>query len=215
MKICSECGENKKIEDYQRVKGLSGEFDTCKSCRKKEEKRLKEWDEFRLKSIRSDKPLESQVKKIFEEKVENKKEEIFFSNNEINDEELTELERIKLENKLLKQKLEIFNKSFVWIYCGSDPVSNKSYIGQTTNSPERRWVQHREKETGPFKDGAIDIEWKVLERVPVHNLDEHEAYWIGFFNAFENGFNDNRGNDLAAYLRGQKEAEKTSRSKHE
>ena len=77
------------------------------------------------------------------------------------------------------------------------------YVGQTQDAPERRWLQHRADGTGPFKNGDQYVTWEVVEgEVPTAKLDERESYCIGLFDAFENGYNENRGNDFAAYERG-------------
>jgi hypothetical protein len=77
-------------------------------------------------------------------------------------------------------------------------------VGQTLEAPERRWIQHRAEGTGPFKRGAQYVEWKVIRgEVQPAKLNELESYYIGLFNAYENGHNDNRGNDSMAYERGR------------
>lgn len=94
-------------------------------------------------------------------------------------------------------------KEFACIYKGIDTATKGTYIGQTTNEAEERWLQHRKSKTGPFKDGAINVNWEVLrEQVPFNQLDYWESYYIGYFNSVENGFNENRGNDLKAYQEG-------------
>ena len=58
------------------------------------------------------------------------------------------------------------------------------YVGQTVGSPENRWVQHRMGETGPFKKGALYVQWKVVEgEIDPAILGEREAYYIGFYDA--------------------------------
>jgi len=94
-------------------------------------------------------------------------------------------------------------KEFSCIYRGVDTATKRTYIGQTTNEAEERWLQHRKSKTGAFKDGAINVNWEVLrEQVPFDQLDYWESYYIGYYNSVENGFNDNRGNDLKAYQEG-------------
>lgn len=91
------------------------------------------------------------------------------------------------------------------IYLGVDD-NGKYYVGQTEGAPEFRWVQHRANNTGPFKKGAIYVEWKVLERnVDPSDLNRKESYYIGFYNSMKNGYNDTRGNDLVAYENGLSE----------
>jgi len=88
------------------------------------------------------------------------------------------------------------------IYIGTCEAG-RVYVGQTVEAPERRWIQHRAQGSGPFKNGAQWVDWKVIEgAIPLAKLDERESYFIGFFDAFQNGYNDTRGNDWAAYERG-------------
>lgn len=88
------------------------------------------------------------------------------------------------------------------IYRGTCKAG-RAYIGQTQEAPERRWIQHRAEGTGPFKNGSQYVDWDVVEgEVPSGKLDERESYYIGLFDAFENGYNDTRGNDWEAYGRG-------------
>lgn len=91
------------------------------------------------------------------------------------------------------------------IYIGRDE-EGRVYVGQTLEAPEKRWTQHRVEGTGPFKKGAKYVDWKVIHgEVEPAEMNELESYYIGFFNAFEKGHNDNRGNDWRAYERGCKD----------
>ena len=101
----------------------------------------------------------------------------------------------------VEKKIEKTSK-FACIYIGVDD-NRRYYIGQTMGAPEFRWVQHRAHNTGPFKQGAEYIKWDVLERnVELADLNQKESYFIGFYNSFENGYNDTRGNDFQAYQQG-------------
>lgn len=86
------------------------------------------------------------------------------------------------------------------------------YVGQTVGPPELRWAQHRMLSTGPFKDGEKYVAWGVLER-EVHptKLNEREAYYIGYYDAYRSGYNETTGNDWVAYQRGQADRAKISR----
>jgi len=66
--------------------------------------------------------------------------------------------------------------------------------------------------TGPFKDGEKYVAWGVLER-EVHptKLNEREAYYIGYYDAYRSGYNETTGNDWVAYQRGQADRAKISR----
>jgi hypothetical protein len=122
---------------------------------------------------------------------------------------LHEIEQKKLSPSPAPQKPE----EFACIYRGVDTATKRTYIGQTTNEAEERWLQHRRSRTGAFKDGAINVNWEVIrERVIFDELDYWESYYIGYYNSLDFGFNDNRGNDLNAYDKGIGEARMASLS---
>ncbi len=115
-----------------------------------------------------------------------------------------ELKRLKptQENKS-KRNLEL-----ACIYIGYDTLANKPYIGKTIGEPEYRWKEHRLCGTGPFKNGSSYAKWEVIrENVDLKELDKLESYFIGFYNSFEDGHNDNRGNDSTAYDKGKQESQ--------
>jgi len=114
---------------------------------------------------------------------------------------LTEKELARLNPKdELKSKRDV-NKAC--IYVGFDSEQNKPYIGQTIGGPEYRWKEHRVNGTGPFKKGASYANWEVIkENVSLNELDELEAYYIGYYNSFADGYNETKGNDWQSYERG-------------
>ena len=91
------------------------------------------------------------------------------------------------------------------VYMGTDKMG-LVYIGQTLDAPERRWKEHRIAGSGPFNKAANYVQWKVLhEPVEQDDLDEWESYYIGFYNSYESGHNESRGNSWRAYERGCQE----------
>ena len=102
-------------------------------------------------------------------------------------------------------------KPLACIYIGHDKESGFSYVGQTMNAPEKRWREHRKEGTGPYKAGCKYPRWDVIKgEVPVDELDYWEAFYIGYHNSYECGFNENRGNDWAAYCKGVAEQNSAS-----
>ncbi|MDB4511278.1 GIY-YIG nuclease family protein [Akkermansiaceae bacterium] len=94
-------------------------------------------------------------------------------------------------------------KSLACIYSGLDKESESIYVGQTVNAPEKRWREHRKEDTGPYKAGCKYPQWDVIKgEVPVEDLDYWESFYIGYYNSYECGFNENRGNNWAAYNEG-------------
>lgn len=88
------------------------------------------------------------------------------------------------------------------IYIGTCD-QGRVYVGQTVGAPEYRWVQHRCGGTGPFKKGEQYVRWEVIEGgIDPAKLNEREAYYIGLYDAHQNGYNETEGNDWQAYQRG-------------
>ncbi|MCK7518844.1 MAG: GIY-YIG nuclease family protein [Ignavibacteriales bacterium] len=117
-----------------------------------------------------------------------------------------------LDDELKRLKPTQENKSKgIWlacIYVGYDTLANKPYIGKTIGEPEYRWKEHRSCGTGPFKNGSSYAKWEVIrENVDLKELDKLESYFIGSYNSFEDGHNDNRGNDLTEYEKGKRESQ--------
>jgi hypothetical protein len=70
------------------------------------------------------------------------------------------------------------NRPFACIYIGT--CAGRAYVGQTVGAPEYRWTQHRFGRTGPFKNGELYVDWKVIEgEVDLPKLNERESYYIG------------------------------------
>jgi len=88
-----------------------------------------------------------------------------------------------------------------FIYKITNKVNGKSYIGQTRNSVEFRWRQHKNNKSGYAlhyairKYGADNFEVETLEECDVSKLDEREIYYIDKYNTFTNGYNLNKGGD--------------------
>jgi hypothetical protein len=88
-----------------------------------------------------------------------------------------------------------------FVYIGKC-TAGKCYVGQTTKEPESRWLQHRQSLTGPYKKGTEHVKWEVIKTCHASELDYFESYFIGVYDSFNNGYNDNQGNHLDAYLEG-------------
>lgn len=116
-------------------------------------------------------------------------------------------EYIKREQSQSKDTNHWDTKLFACVYVGRTK-DGRMYVGKTVNEPERRWIEHRKMGTGPFKDGHDYAEWSVVRgNVQPKELDYWEAYYIGYYNTYEEGYNENPGNDKTAYGRGRNDAQ--------
>lgn len=81
----------------------------------------------------------------------------------------------------------------IGIYCIKNRINNKVYIGQSINI-RTRWYNHRKELDGNRhhnehlqnswnKYGRENFVFNVIEECPVDNIDEHEIYWINYYNA--------------------------------
>ena len=88
-----------------------------------------------------------------------------------------------------------------YIYKITNKVNGKSYIGQTRNSVEFRWRQHKNNKNGYAlhaairKYGAENFEVETLEKCDISRLDEREIYYIDKYDTFNNGYNLSKGGD--------------------
>lgn len=104
-----------------------------------------------------------------------------------------------------QKNFEDTSDSLCCVYLGTDTDSGMSYVGQTSRFSEARYLQHRKHKSGPFKNGAKNVNWSILKQnIPETDLNYWESYYIGLYNSFSKGFNANRGNDLKGYNKGIK-----------
>jgi len=105
----------------------------------------------------------------------------------------------------IKVKPSVIPKEYTFscIYM-AQTEDGKCYIGQTLLAPEHRWKMHRRNKSGPFKNDAKYANWTILRaHVLQTELNKLESFLIGYYDAYETGYNENRGNDRKAYSEGQ------------
>ena len=91
------------------------------------------------------------------------------------------------------------------IYRIENLVNHKSYVGQSIDIYER-WVEHRwalnnEKHNNKHlmrawhKYQEFSFEFTILERCKEDELNDREIYWVNYYDAYDNGYNQTRGGD--------------------
>lgn len=89
------------------------------------------------------------------------------------------------------------------IYCITNLVNGKVYIGQSVNI-EKRWVHHKTTlrhnmhinkhlQSAWNKYGEQNFEFIILHECIYEDLDRYEIYYIEKYNSIENGYNLLRG----------------------
>ena len=90
------------------------------------------------------------------------------------------------------------------IYKLTDQITGQSYVGQSVDARER-FRSHintgltygkasDELYQAMQKDGLYNFTFEILEEVPRSDLNDREAYWIGFYKTKEFGLNGTKGN---------------------
>lgn len=97
-----------------------------------------------------------------------------------------------------------------FIYCVTNNINNKKYIGQTIRTIEKRWKQHASdsKRCSYYFHNAIkkygieNFKINELEKIEKYNkedlkksLDKLERYYIKKFNTYKDGYNSTLGGD--------------------
>lgn len=91
-----------------------------------------------------------------------------------------------------------------YIYIIKNTINNKVYIGQTTQTINIRFTNHkmasRTGEDTKFyramrKYGEDKFYPELLEKVEVKELNNREKYWIKYYDSYYNGYNSTLGGD--------------------
>ena len=90
------------------------------------------------------------------------------------------------------------------IYCITNKINNKKYIGKTLSSIEERFKQHisdrihynhRPLYIAMNKYGVENFSIDLVEEIEYSKLSEREQYWIKTLDTYYNGYNATLGGD--------------------
>lgn len=89
------------------------------------------------------------------------------------------------------------------IYCITNKINNKNYIGQTYDL-RYRWSRHKSDlnnnrhsnnhlQSAWNKYGAENFEYSILEYCDLSVIDTREIYWINYYDSIKTGYNQCEG----------------------
>lgn len=92
-----------------------------------------------------------------------------------------------------------------FIYCITNTINNKKYIGQTVTSLSERYAKHKYDafshqstyaiHTAMRKYGFDAFKINQIEECSLSELDEREQYWIQYYDTYNKGYNETRGGE--------------------
>ena len=218
---CSVCHEVKAVSEFSKCKSKKdGVYTICKDC---DNKRNKEYRKENTDKIKEYYQQNKDKKKEYNAEYRKQNAEYYAEWRKQNAEYYAEYHKEydkerrnqKVEQALTEIKAYVeqdpqkydYNPNkeiYGIIYLVHNVKSDKYYIGQTTNSFDIRY-QSGWLYTHSYKDtvktdlelyGEDSFEYTKIFKVAhtQRDLDRLEAYYIDYFNSYDNGYNETRGN---------------------
>lgn len=109
------------------------------------------------------------------------------------------------------------------IYRIENLINHKSYIGQSVDIYERwrdhKWALNNKRHNNShlvrawYKYGPDSFEFTIIETCNEDKLNEREIYWVAYYDAYYNGYNQTKGGDgCLGKVWAEEEREKVSRA---
>ena len=204
--VCKDCEKEYRKQNKDKIKEYSAEY------RKQNADKKAEYDKERYKQNKDKKKeynaewRKQNADKIAEYCKQNKDKKAEYDKERYDSKIEQSLIEIKAYVEIDPQKYNYNSNEQIYgvIYLVHNVKSDKYYIGQTTTGFDNRyqsgWLYtHSYKDTVKEdleKYGESSFEYTKIFKV-AHNqqdLDRLEAYYIEYFNSYENGYNEKRGN---------------------
>ena len=192
---CGKCHEVKAVSEFYKNKSQKDGVKTiCKDCDNKCSK-----EHYKQNTDKRKKQMIEYNKQNVDKRKEYKKE---YHNQKV-EQSLTE---IKVYVEIDPQKYDYNPNEEIYgiIYLVHNVKSDKYYVGQTTIGFDNRynmgWLYEHSRKDTVKEDlelyGEDSFEYVKIFKVAhtQQDLDRLEAYYIDYFNAYDNGYNETRGN---------------------
>ena len=209
-KECTRCHKMKPVSEfYKHIRRTDGLRSECKKCSKeyckkynKENKESKK--EYDKKHYQENKEYYKEHDKKYRQ--ENKDELKQYSKKRYQENTQEALQQIKTEVESDSEKYNYIKGKEIYgiIYLVHNTESNKYYVGQTTigfdNRYPKGWLHEHGCKNAVREDlglyGENSFKYAKLFKVAhsQYELDKLEAYYIDYYDSYENGYNENRGN---------------------
>ena len=210
---CSKCHEIKEVSEFIKNKSRKDEVGTfCKECMKEygteyyKQNTDKKKEYYKQNADKIKEYHKQNVDKIKEYDVEYYKQNIDKFAEYYNSKVKQALAEIKAYVEKEPQRFNYDSSKEIYgiVYLVYNTCSQRYYVGQTTvgfdNRYKNGWLnEHSYKDTVKKdlqKYGEDSFEYTKIFKV-AHNqeeLDKLEAYYIEYFDSYENGYNETRGN---------------------
>ena len=203
---CKDCRKEYRKQNADKIKEQNAEY------RKQNKDKKAEYDkQYRKQNADREKERVTEWRKQNADKIaeyckQNKDKKAEYDKERYDSKTKQALTEIKAYVEIDPQKYDYNPNEEIYgiIYLVHNVKSDKYYVGQTTvgfdNRYNKGWLYEHSRKDAVKTDlelyGEDSFEYIKIFKV-AHNqqdLDRLEAYYIDYFNAYDNGYNENRGN---------------------
>ena len=217
MSKCKECEKQYRKTNKKRIDNYNKEYyeSHCETIKEyKKEYRINNKDKIKKYLINNSEKIKERGRKYYKKNIkkykkyaEDNKEHIIYKNKQwYNKQVLEALQEIKIQVEKNPEKYNYIegNEIYGIVYLVHNIESNRYYVGQTITAFDIRyqsgWLySHKHKDT--VKEdltlyGKDSFKYTKIFKVAhsQYELDKLEAYYIDYYNSYENGYNETRGN---------------------